>query len=172
MADVVEQSTQPALGAIKLAWWRERLEELDRGKVPAEPRLQRAAEELLPRGISGADMARLEEGWLALFQPVLEPRVILARGALLFELAARLLGFSTDLAVRGAGELYAAGQLQRRKLTSPDRFVNTSMRGVPRKLRPLTGMAAIARRDLQHDEPEGTPGRAFALLQHRLTGRY
>ena len=54
MGDVVARSTEPALGAIKLAWWRERLEELDHGKVPAEPRLQAAAAELLPREIRAA----------------------------------------------------------------------------------------------------------------------
>jgi phytoene synthase len=68
MADVVVRSTQPALGAIKLAWWRERLEELDQGKVPAEPRLQAAAAELLPRGISGAELAGLEDAWSALLE--------------------------------------------------------------------------------------------------------
>ena len=68
MADVVVRSTQPALAAIKLAWWRERLEELDQGKVPAEPRLQAAAKELVPRGITGAELAGLEDGWAALLE--------------------------------------------------------------------------------------------------------
>ena len=51
MGDVVARATQPALGAVKLAWWRERLEELDQGMVPAEPRLRAVAEQLLPRGV-------------------------------------------------------------------------------------------------------------------------
>jgi len=51
MGDVVARSTQPALAAVKLAWWRERLEELDQGVVPDEPRLQSAAQNLLFRGI-------------------------------------------------------------------------------------------------------------------------
>ena len=32
--------------------------------MPAEPRLRAAAEHLLSRGISGADLAALEDGWL------------------------------------------------------------------------------------------------------------
>jgi len=68
MADVVVRSTEPRLAAIKLAWWRERLEELDDGKVPAEPRLQAAAEHLLSRGVTGAELSRLEDGWLMALQ--------------------------------------------------------------------------------------------------------
>ena len=37
MWDVVARATQPSLAAVKLAWWRERLEDLDEGKVPVEP---------------------------------------------------------------------------------------------------------------------------------------
>ena len=60
MADVVARATQPALGAVKLVWWRERLEDLDQGKVPAEPRLAAAAQDLLLRGITGAHLGLLE----------------------------------------------------------------------------------------------------------------
>ena len=170
MADVVSQSAQPALGAIKLAWWRERLTELDEGKVPAEPRLQAAASELLPRGISGAELAGLEEGYLALLREPVEAAPALQRGLRLFEMASKLLGASlTDLGV--AGRLYAAGQLQRRGLALPGAFVVTRMHGVPAKLRPLTALAVLARRDLDRHEREATPARAFAILRHRLTGR-
>src|SRR6478735_2956909 len=66
MGDVVARSTQPTLGAAKLAWWRERLEDLDTKPPPAEPRLQVAAEHLLPRGISGSVLAEIEHGWVTL----------------------------------------------------------------------------------------------------------
>ena len=92
MADVVARSTEPALGAIKLAWWRERLEELDDGKVPAEPRLQAASAELLPRGISGGDLAQLDEGWAALLYEQPDMALVTQHGTRLFRLAARLLG--------------------------------------------------------------------------------
>jgi phytoene synthase len=74
MGDVVRSTKEPMLGPIRLAWWRERLDELDEGtRAPAEPRLQAVERELLPRGISGHDIAGLEEGWLRLFDPFRAP---------------------------------------------------------------------------------------------------
>src|SRR4029453_505113 len=59
MGEVVARATEPALAPLKPAWGREQLEGLDDGKVPAEPRLQAAADELLTRRISGARLAEL-----------------------------------------------------------------------------------------------------------------
>ncbi len=61
-ADVVMRLTQPALAAIKLAWWRERLEEMDKGSVPAEPRLAAVARELLPKGNHRRRVGRARDG--------------------------------------------------------------------------------------------------------------
>ena len=170
MGDVVAQSTQPALGAIKLAWWRERLEELDQGKVPAEPRLQAAASQLQLRGLSGAELSSIEDGWLALLEQPAEPVRALNRGAVLFRLAARLIDDAPpDLAT--AGQLYAAGSLRRRGVEFPEEEQVSGLPSIPARFRRLTGLAALARRDLRHIEPEGTPGRAWTLLRHRLTGR-
>jgi len=177
MADVVAESTQPALGAIKLAWWRERLEELDQGKVPSEPRLQAAARELLPRGISGGDLAQLEAGWATLLQEQPDIDVLGQAGGGLFEIAARFLK-SSDPALRDAGRTYAFQMVQRRDLLAsglPESdFRELVGRVFPKSLRPLTALTALAVRDLRRGddrEPEATPGRAIALLAHRLTGR-
>ena len=187
MADVVARSTEQRLAAIKLAWWRERLEDLDDGKVPAEPRLQAAARELLPRGVSGGELAELEDGWLARlrtedcgddeieeFQP---------RGRRFFSLAARLLGGWHD-PLADAGAAWALADLARRGVNWPTRthlllhagFLVEAVDNYrfPRRLRPLTMFSALARRDAVQKpqlEPEATPGRALALLRHRLTGR-
>ena len=179
MAEVVASATQPALGAIKLAWWRESLEKLDDGPAPAEPRLQAAATELLTRGITGGELARLEEGWAALLETEQErPAFIVAaekRGPLLFELGARLLGSPPSEDLREGGRQFAAADLARRgvydlvplKLGRPPRS--------PGQLRPLTMLKALAWRDMQRGgppfEPEATPGRAWTLLRHRITGR-
>jgi phytoene synthase len=85
------------LGAIRLAWWRERLEDLDRGVgPPAEPRLQAVAATLIPAGITGAELSRLEDCWLTLLNPfpwgAAEVDAVAERGALLFGIGARLLG--------------------------------------------------------------------------------
>jgi phytoene synthase len=171
MADVVARSTQPALGAIKLAWWRERLEELDGGKVASEPRLKVAARELLPRGIRGAALARLEAGWAALLDENPSAELVLGRGLTLFELAASLLDVDRPEFLGIAAGVYAAGSLERRGLVPEGLFFTTECPRVPRRLRPITALAVLARRDLARQEPEATPARAWALLRHRLTGR-
>ena len=89
---VVASSTQPALGAIRLAWWRDALELLDASPPPPEPRLQAVAAELLPRGVSGRSLARIPEGWAALFDEVRHAEAVGARGVALFGAGAKLLG--------------------------------------------------------------------------------
>ena len=122
MADVVARSTEPALGAIKLAWWRERLEELDDGKVPAEVDFD-------------------------------------------------------DRTIGQAGQLYIVAHAGRRGVI--DMVAAGSAIGqqrMPRRARTLTGLAALAARDLLRGgppfEPEASPGRAWTLLRHRVTGKF
>ena len=178
MGDIVARSTQPALGAAKLAWWRERLEALDEGKVPAEPRLKGAAEQLLPRGISGAELAALEDGWAALLEEKVDPDRVASRGATLFELSARLLGHSAD-GIREAGSLFALVSVGRRgvpELLDHAREPARRLFGTrfPRPLRPLTALSRLAKRDLRSGPPfeaEGIPPRHAAMLRHRWSGR-
>ncbi len=177
MADVVARATQPALGAVKLAWWRERLEELDKGKVPAEPRLAAAARELLPRDISGSELSRLEAGWATLFDQTPNPEMISGRGAVLFDLGGRLLG-KPDEQLADAGALYALVAVARRGL--PELLGNArpyverlARHRFNRRLRPLTALARLAARDLKQGEPfeeEGIPPRLAAMLRHRWSG--
>src|SRR5688572_12389374 len=94
LAEVVASSTQPALGAIRLAWWREALARLDASPPPPEPRLQAAASELLARGATGAMLAELEDGWAALLDEEAGVERVGGRGAKLFALSARLLGLA------------------------------------------------------------------------------
>lgn len=177
MGDVVARATQPALAAIKLAWWRERLEELDQGLVPAEPRLQAAARELLPRRVTGAELAELEAGWAGLLLEVPDMALLAERGTRLFQLGARLLGVEFEsVPIGSAGRLFAGIDAGRRSIIDvSEGSPGTGGPRVPRQARPLTALAALAARDLRRGgppfEPEGTPGRAFTLIRHRLTGR-
>ena len=173
LREVVASSTQPALGAIRLAWWREALERLDRSPPPPEPRLQAAATELLPLGVSGAMLAALEDGHAALLDETIDWTRLGDGGAALFAIGARLLG-GDDPRLGEAGRFYALGQAARRGYREP-RSDPPSLRGhrFATRIRPLTALARLAVRDLQrgHDvEPEATPGRAAALIAHRLTG--
>jgi phytoene synthase len=161
MEDVVARSTDPALGRIKLAWWREQLEALDEHPAPAEPRLQAVSKLLLPIGIRGADLARLEAGWTTLLDEEIEPELIAARGEKLFELGGKLLG-RNDWRLADAGALYALAsasqaeaEIYRRRL-SGHRF--------PPELRPLTMLARTAGRG-------GGRRAALAMLAHRWSGR-
>ena len=179
MADVVVRSTQPALAAIKLAWWRERLEELDEGKVPAEPRLEAVTHSLLPRGISGREISELEEHWASILRTddsQLLVNGLTGRSRILFTLLAKLLGVPFDDYVANAAHSFVSVDLARRHITeiSSQRLTHVRSRA-SRRARPITAFAALAYRDMRTGgppfEPEATPGRARTLLLHRLTGR-
>ncbi|HEX8841280.1 MAG TPA: hypothetical protein VF757_03170 [Sphingomicrobium sp.] len=188
MGDVVRTTTEPMLGPIRLAWWRERLEELDQDKpAPAEPRLQAVQRELVPRGIAGTEIAALERGWLSLFDPfpwtVETSEAVWFRGRTLFWLGARVLG-SPDEAIQSAGGIWTLVDAARHCSDGPSRAMlldqaRTFARGLanarfPWSLRPLSMLVAVAVRDLRRGEPfeaEATPGRASAMLAHRFSGR-
>jgi len=175
MGDVVARSSEPALAAVKLAWWRERLEELDGGLPPAEPRLRDAARELLGRGISGSRLAGIEAGWFALLQPEVDPTAVAERGALLFAIGGDLLG-GGDERLAEAGALYALASVGRRgvpELFEParERLERISGHRFALPVRPLTMLARAAARDLSRQEAEGSPARVAAMLAHRWSGR-
>lgn len=187
MGDVLRTTSEPQLGAIRLAWWRERLEELDSASAPAEPRLQAVQRELISRGVGGADLAGLERGWVRLFDPfpwdVATSEAIWFRGRLLFAVGAQLLG-RTDDAIEGAGGLWALVDAARHCSDAESREMlmrqaRTFARGLAgarfdSAVRPLSMLAAVAVRDCRRGEPfepEGTPARAAAMLRHRLSGR-
>jgi phytoene synthase len=188
MADIVRTTREPALGPIRLAWWRERLEELEKGEAaPAEPRLQTVERELLPRGVSAHDLAALEPGWLRLFDPfpwsVETSEAIWLRGNLLFGLGGRLLG-GADEQLRRAGGLWAlvdvarhcSDPASRAMLLQQARTFAQRLGGerFPLRLRPLSMLSALAVRDCRNGdqvEQEGTPARSAAMLRHRFSGR-
>lgn len=176
LAEVVMSSTQPALGAIRLAWWREALARLDASPPPPEPRLQAVAAELIPRSITGKELSGLEQGWATLLDEEPDIELIAERGEQLFDFGARLLGGSHEL-VAVAGRLYGYNSVFRRGLLPRhwpmEEMHQLSRHRLPRSLRPLTSLAKLAARDAEQSpriEPEATPGRAAALLFHRIFG--
>jgi phytoene synthase len=188
MGDVVRTTKEPMLGPIRLAWWRERLEELDESpQAPAEPRLQSVQRELLPRGVAGRDLAGLESGWLRLFDPFPwtseTSEGIWVRGNLLFGLGARLLG-QADERIQAAGGLWALVDAARHCSDAESRGMLLDQarkfgRALGRSrfakpLRSLSMLTALAIRDSRRGapfEPEGTPARALTMLRHRVGGR-
>ncbi len=175
MAQVVASSTQPALGAIRLAWWREALERLDRDPPPPEPRLQAVAAHLLPQGIAGTAIADLEDGYATLLDEEPDSDRLGAGGACLFAIGASLLS-ADDPRLDEAGRLHAFARAARLGLAAiPAEARIGSLAGYrfSRALRPLTAFARLAARDHARAptlETEATPARALALLAHRLSG--
>ncbi|HEX8620745.1 MAG TPA: squalene/phytoene synthase family protein [Allosphingosinicella sp.] len=175
---------EPMIARIKLAWWREALERLDKAPAPAEPMLREAEASLLP-ALAGAELARMEEGWAVLpSRETLTPDDLRTyaerRGGLLFRYTARLLGEETD-GLEAAGEAWALIDLARHCATVEDADVAVAAarerrgpRRWPPRLRPLGMLAALADRDSDPDRPpweaRGAPARMWRMLRHRITG--
>lgn len=176
---------EPMISRIKLAWWREALERLDRERAPSEPLLQELEEHVLPAGVGGAELAGMEEGWSILASPeALTPDELTAyaraRGAGLFRFTARLLG-DCETVVDEAGEAWALVDLARHCSTAGDSDIALAAarerllpRRWPSRLRPLGMLAILAARDLDPARPpweaRGAPARMWRMLRHRISG--
>lgn len=184
---VIAGSKEPMISRIKLVWWRDALERLDRYPAPAEPVLQGVARHILPAGISGAELSAMEAAWTILLSPdplsAADLEGYAARGRLLFGLSARLLG-GNDAGVERAGEGWALADLARHSGDDDDgraalAAAKDGLAGAegrwPSALRPLGMLAMLARRDVESGpgvfEPRGSPARMLRMLRHRLTGR-
>ena len=175
---------EPLISRIKLAWWREALERLDREPAPAEPVLQDVAAHILP-AVSGAELAPMEQGWAVLPSAEILGAAELdsyaaGRGGLMFLYTARLLGGEVE-GLEKAGEAWALVDLARHCATREDSDValaEARTRRVagrwPARLRPLGMLAMLAARDLDPArppwEPRGSPKRMWRMLRHRITG--
>ena len=111
LGQVVRTTREPALGQIRLVWWRDRLEALDNAAPPVEPVLQGLYEHSLPRGVRGASLAPMTSAWESLLEPELDldgfHRFGKDRGATLFDAAAIALGAVPADPVGDAGQGWA-----------------------------------------------------------------
>ena len=184
---VMASGREPMISQMKLAWWREALERLDQAPAPAEPVLQALAADVLPRGITGATLAGMEEGWRRLLAVEALDRDGFAayaahRGALLFRSIVKLLDQATCDEAELAGEGWALVDLARHSgavdaeaamIEARARFAPIAGFRWPRPLRPLGMLAALARRDSERAKPErqGSPPRMARMMRVWLTGR-
>lgn len=184
LAAALAGGREPIIARIRLAWWREALERLDGGPAPAEPALQAAAAHIIP-AVSGAELARMEEGWAVLpSAEILDAQALESyarnRGGLLFRYTARLLGGGEE-GVGPAGEAWALVDLARHCASTDDADVALAAARArplpprwPARLRPLGMLAMLAVRDAEPDrppwEPRGSPKRMWRMLRYRIFG--
>nr|WP_309661607.1 squalene/phytoene synthase family protein [Sphingomonas sp.] len=189
MADVVATTTEPALGAIRLAWWRERLDELDSNlSPPPEPRLVAVAEQLLPCRVSGHELSGLSDAWRPLLAPFpWDDRVaegLRLRGLILFRAGAQLLhGNPQDTEAAGAlwslvdGARHCSDVHSRIFLLdqAKDAIALLPRERPPKSLRRLTALAAVAAHDVLRNKPLDLPyadsGRGMAVFRHYWNGK-
>ena len=187
-ADIVATTTEPTLGAIRMAWWREQLDELEYGaSTPAEPRLIAVSDELLLRAIRGKELSELEVAW----QPLLEPFPwkgaaadgLRLRGRILFGISARILGGDPQ-ETESAGALWSLvdGARHCTDLHSRMFLLDEARRAIaelprhkpPKFLRRLTQLAAMAAHDAIRNKPLDLPyedsGRGMAAILHYMRG--
>jgi len=166
---------------IRLAWWREALERLDRAPPPPEPVLQGIA----AHGLPGAELAAMTDGWEELLvEGPLGPDALqayaAARGGALFRHSARLLG-QPDHPVEAAGRRWALVDLARRSADPAEAAAALADAAAgagddplwPKRLRPLGMLAVLSARDSARGarlERQGAPARMLRMLYHRLSG--
>jgi len=188
LAQLLRTTSQPAVGQLRLAWWREALAKLDTAPPPAEPVLRGLATEVLPRGVTGASLVPIVHGWEVLVEEEALDGLALARYAAgrgsLFVSAGTALGAVGDLLASG-GEGWALADLARqlgdgdegdaaRSVAAP-RLAQALAARWSRNGRALGALAHRARMDLMLPAdaplPIGAPRRVARLLWHRLSGR-
>ena len=183
---VLATTTEPAIGAIRLAWWREALIALDDAPAPAEPILGALARNVIPV-VAGAELGKLAEGWGLLLDPRPDADTLMRygseRGGMLFSATARLLGEDAPgMAAAGAGwalidlafHVRDAG-LGERALAAGLQALGDRPGVMPPRLRALGMLAMLARRDaaagLLQPRRQGAPARVARMLAYRLIGR-
>ena len=187
-ARILRSTGEPLVGQMRLTWWHEGLERIDSNRVPAEPVLQALAAHVVTRGISGAALARLIEGWEALLDLPLTPEALRVhgrgRGAALFVLAGEAIGAESGLLAK-VGEGWALADLARHlsdrglahqaiEMARP--LLDEVCAGYwPRSLRALGALAHRARLDLAAPLgtpiPTGAPHRVARMFWHRISGK-
>jgi phytoene synthase len=180
LAALLRTTREPAIGQIRLAWWREALAKLDSAPPPAEPVLQAIA----ASGLGGGALTPIVHGWEVLIEAEQLDTAALerfgeGRGAL-FVLAGEAMGAAGD-PLREAGKGWALADLARH-LAPPEEAAEARAMAMrlldaaagarwSRNGRALGAMVHLARRDLARDQENAPLSRISRLLWHRWTGR-
>ena len=190
LGQILRTTREPMVGQMRLTWWHEALSALDTAPPPAQPVLQALAAEVVARGVSGAALAEMIDGWDVLLEPDPLDRAMLdtyatRRGGTLFVLAGRILGASARDPLERAGAGWALADLARHSRDAaaaalPDELARAALAEAmlvrwSGAVRALGAMALTARMDLaapaDGSAPVTSPARIARLAWHRLSGR-
>ncbi|UYY58925.1 hypothetical protein [Sphingomonas sp. S2-65] len=183
LAVLLRTTREPALGQLRLAWWRESLEKLDRAAAPAEPTLQWLERSVVGRGVSGESLVPVVHGWEVLVEEEQLDQAAMERfgagRARLFLAAGAVMGAAKDDPLLEAGQGWALADLSAH-LTEPQAVETAREMARPflaqalaRKWssngRALGAMTHLAQMRLE--DKFGPVQRVSRLLWHRLSGR-
>ena len=181
LGNILRTTSEPLVGQMRLAWWREALQSLDTSGAPAEPVLQSLTALALPLGITGAALSAMVDGWEPLLGDSglgsIEDHARL-RGRALFAMAGVALDAAEGDPIGEAGEGWALADLAA-NLSDPALASQARERAAAtlsharrsrwsRNGRALGALALIADRQLSGPVP---PRFVLRLARFRLTGR-
>lgn len=190
LGQILRTTREPMVGQMRLTWWYDALSALDVTPPPAQPILQALAAEVVPRGVAGAALAEMVDGWEVLLEPDRLDHASLdayarQRGTRLFDLAGKLLGARASDPLDQAGAGWALADLARHSRDAATAALPAALARAAlddamrvrwsRPARPLGALALSARMDVA--TPSGnaasstSPSRIARLAWHRLTGR-
>jgi phytoene synthase len=190
LGQILRTTREPMVGQMRLTWWHEALTALDTAPPPAQPVLRALAAEVMARGVSGADLAGMIDGWEVLLEPDPLDAAMLdlyaaQRGGRLFVLAGRILGAGPRDPLDRAGAGWALADLARHSRDAgaaalPRELAGAALHDAMRvrwsgSVRSLGAMTVSARMDLATPAgaaaPTTSPARVARLAWHRLSGR-
>lgn len=177
LAQIVRETREPMLGQIRLAWWRERLNEAPDKRPKGEPLLALLGED-------GGRLAPLVDGWEAMLGDAPLPRKTLAAFAegRAVALAGLAIGLGLDDAaaeVTKVGRDWALADLALR-LSHPEErghaaaLIAAGGDGRPklsRAMRPLIVLHGLATRDQRRGQDASGMGALLATLRLGIFGR-
>lgn len=178
LAELVRKTSEPLLGQIRLAWWRDRLREPSGSWLKGNPLLAQIAEEW---GQHASDLAPLVDGWEHLLaESPIEISDIEGfadgRARAFGALAALLHASGQPEVVRGAAMIWALADLashsaddkERRRVQRAALKITSDQRSLAPRLRPLAILAGLGKRSLANGCTPLFSGRRAALATMRL----
>lgn len=178
LAELVRKTTEPLLGQVRLAWWRDRLQETPDAWPKGNPLLELIASGW---GEQASGLGLLVDGWEHLLaDPPIEQFDINGfangRASAIQALAALSDAAGASKAAFEAGRRWALADLashtanyeERERILATAQSMAIKSKSLPRELRPLAILDGLARRSIANGGAPLFSGRRAALVCMRL----